>query len=294
MVGATACWASAGVIVRNLSIHGGWEITFWRSVFMTAFVAIVMGFLYGGQSPRRLLAVGWAGLAVACLWSIMYVCFILALARTTVANTLVLTSISPLLAALAGWLLLGERVPRRTWVAAALAVGGIALMFLESLGGGAAMGNLVALAVPLCFAFNVVILRRMQATVDMIPALFLSGVISAAVTLPFALPLQASAADLLLLALMGAVQLGLGCILMTLAAPRLAAAEIGLLAELETPLGTASTWLLVGEAPGPLALAGGSVVLIALAANQWLALRAPRPEALAAPLPRAANKGALP
>lgn len=278
MVGATACWASAGVLVRNMHITGGWEITFWRSFFMTLSVAAYMALLHRGQTLQRVRAVGRAGLLVAALWSVMYICFILALARTTVANTLVLTSVSPLLAALAGRVLLGEQVPARTWAAAATAVAGIVLMFLGTLGAGGAVGNLVALAVPLCFALNVVLLRRLQARVDMIPALLLSGILSCAITLPFALPLQAGATDLGLLALMGSVQLGLGCVLMTLAVPALAAAEIGLLSELETPLGTASTWLLVGERPGALALAGGVVVLAALTANEWLALRARRRE----------------
>ena len=113
----------------------------------------------------------------------------------------------------------------------------------------------------------------MHATVDMIPAILIAGVISAAVTLPFALPFTASSRDFVLLAIMGAVQLGLGCVLLMIASRTLAAAEIGLVSILETVFGTLSVWALVGERPSDAALIGGAIVIAALTANQLLALR---------------------
>ena len=98
-------------------------------------------------------------------------------------------------------------------------------------------------------------------------------VAAAAATLPLAFPLEATAFDLSLLAVMGVVQLGLGSLLMLAAAPRLAAAEIGLLAVLETVFGTVSTWMVVGEHPGRLALLGGVTVIAALVLNELVALR---------------------
>jgi drug/metabolite transporter (DMT)-like permease len=57
------------------------------------------------------------------------------------------------------------------------------------------------------------------------------------------------------------------------ASPHLSAAEIGLLAVLETIFGTLSVWLVVGERPSAVALVGGAVVIGALVANELLALR---------------------
>jgi drug/metabolite transporter (DMT)-like permease len=88
-----------------------------------------------------------------------------------------------------------------------------------------------------------------------------------------ALPFEAMAWDFALLAIMGVVQLGIGCLLMLAAAPRLKAAEIGLLAVLEIVFGTLSTWWLVGERPGRLALIGGLVVISALIVNELIAVR---------------------
>jgi drug/metabolite transporter (DMT)-like permease len=72
---------------------------------------------------------------------------------------------------------------------------------------------------------------------------------------------------------MGAVQLGLGCVLLMIASRALAAAEIGLVSILETVFGTLSVWVLVGERPSDTALLGGAIVIAALTANQLLALR---------------------
>lgn len=279
MIGATSCWASAGVLVRNMHLTRSWEITFWRSLFMTLFVLAVLIAQYRGATWRRIRAVGKPGVIVSALWALMYVSFILALGRTTVANVLVLTSISPFAAALLGWLILRERVPGRTWVAMIATCGGIALMFAESLASGGLSGNLIALAIPFAFASNVVILRSMHANVDMIPTLALSGLFSMALTLPLAIPFEATAWDFALLAIMGVVQLGIGCLLMLAAAPRLKAAEIGLLAVLEILFGTLSTWWVVGERPGRLALIGGLVVIGALIVNELIGLRG-RPASL--------------
>jgi len=276
MVGATLCWGSAGVLVRSQSVTDPWEITFWRSFFMAIFLFVVLAVQYRGNVWRRIVATGMGGLASACLWSVMYVCFIVALSRTTVANTLVVCSISPFMAALFGRLFLGERVPLRTWIAMAAAIAGIVTMFIESLGAEGAAGTLIALVIPVAFGVNVVLNRKMHAAVDMVPAVLVSGVISAALVLPLALPFDVRGADFPNLVALGVVQLGIGCVLMVMAVRNLSAAEVGLLAELETVIGVASTWFFVGEVPGRMALVGGSVVIAALAINTLVGMRAPR------------------
>ncbi len=267
MIGATLCWSSAGVLVRSQGVTDAWEITFWRSLFMALFLFGVLVVQYRGDFVRRVAATGVAGFVSACLWSVMYVCFIVALSRTTVANTLVVCSISPFMAALFGRIFLSERVPMRTWIAMAAAIGGIVLMFVESLGTEGASGTLIALAIPLAFGVNVVLNRKMHAEVDMVPTVFVSGVLSCLVVLPFALPFDAQGTDFVNLVALGVVQLGMGCVLMVHAARHLSAAEVGLLAELETVFGVLSTWLLVGEVPSRMALIGGVVVILALAIN---------------------------
>ena len=267
MIGAGVCWSTAGILVRNVALDDPWEIVLWRSLFMSIFVAAVLAIQHRGQALGKIAAAGapgvWSGVALAATFFF----FILSVTRTTVANTLVLMSTGPFFVALAGWLFLGERVPARTWLAIAVALAGVFLMFADGLGTGQLAGNLLALGVPVAFAFNVVLLRRHRASIDLVPAVLIAGVIAIAVAAPLAWPFTPSARDLVVLGVMGSLQVGAGCVLMTMASRYLTAGEIGLLALLETTLGPLWVWLGIGERPAPLALAGGAVVLGAVLAN---------------------------
>ena len=273
MIGATLCWASAGVLVRHMHLHDAWEITFWRSAFMTLFVGGWLWQQYRANALRKVAAVGWPGLVSGALLTVMFIGFIVALSATTVANTLIVISIAPFLAALMGRIFLGETVAMRTWLAMLVAFAGIVVMFVGAVSHERWIGATIAAIVPVAYGVNIVILRKMRASVDMIPAILIAGVISALVTAPLAMPFDAAGRDFVLLALMGMVQLGLGCILMTIASRQLSAAEIGMVSVLETVFGTAAVWLLAGEQPSGPALAGGSIVIGALAADQIISAR---------------------
>jgi drug/metabolite transporter (DMT)-like permease len=273
MVGATLCWATAGVLVRNMEVTDGWKITFWRSSIMTVFLLVVLSFQHGSRLLYRVHAMGWPGVVSGLLFAGMMISFILALSLTTVANTLVVGSISPFVAALCGHLFLGEKVAPRTWVAMIAAIGGITMMFYDGLTSGGWAGNLIALSIPFGFGANVVILRKHRAAVDMMPSVLLAGIFSMLIALPFALPLSVTTSDLVLLSVMGVVQLGVGLLLMMVAVRYLASAEIGLLSILEIVFGTLSVWVLIGERPSQAALVGGGVVIAALIVNEIAGLR---------------------
>ena len=275
MLGATLCWSIAGLLTRNSSIANGWEVTFWRSFYTATFLAAVLLVSHGRGAIAQIRAVGVHGAISGVLFAIMFTCFMLALTHTSTANTLVLTSTSPFYAALLGWLVLHERIPLRTWIAMPCAFAGITLMFADSVESGAVgglAGNLIALLVPLAFGVNIVVIRRTGHHIDLLPTVMLGGLISAVVTLPFALPFTANPFDHLLMLGLGVVQLGIGCVLMTRAARYLRAAEIGLLSLLETILGPLWTWIGVGETPTKMTLIGGAIVIGALLANELAGL----------------------
>ena len=271
MVVAATCWSSGGYLVRQLSITGAWEIVFWRSLFMSLFVAGVLLALHGRRMPRAIVAAGWPCLVSGVFLAGTFFFFIASLTRTTVANTNVLMSVSPFLAALAARLVLKEPVPLRTWLAMLVAFCGIVVMFADSLDAGRLTGNLLALGVSCCFAAQVTVLRRFHATVDMLPQVLVAGLVSLAIAAALAPPFAATGRDLGVLAIMGAVQLGTGCLLATAASRRLSATELGLLALLEPILGPVWVWVLMGENPGAATLAGGAVVLGAVLANEAFA-----------------------
>lgn len=278
MVAAAICWSSGGIIVRQVGFTDAWEIVFWRSVFMVGFVAGVLGVMHGRRMPAAVRAIGRPGLLAGACLACTFFFFIASITRTTVANTFVLMSVAPFLAALAGRYVLSEPIPARTWIAMAIAFGGIVVMFADSVDAGRLVGNLLALGVPLFYAAEITVLRKYRAKADMLPMVMVAGLISIAVALPLALPFQASGRDLGWLAVMGSVQLGAGCLLGVAAAKHLTAIEIGLLSLLEPILGPMWVWALMGEHPGTASLVGGAIVLGAVIANEVFgALRGPPP-----------------
>jgi len=280
MIGAGLCWSTGGILVRNVTLTDPWEIVFWRSVFMVMFMLGVLAFWHRGKTFERIAAVGRQGALSGALLGSTFFFFILSVTRNTVANTLVLMSIGPFFAAVFGRIFLRERVPSRTWSAIAAALAGIVLMFSEGLESGRSLGNFLALGVPTAFALNLVVLRRAHASVSMVPAVMLAGSFSIIVSLPLAWPFTCTLHDLAVLWIMGWLQLGVGCVLMTIATRYLSAGEVGLFALLETTLGPVWVWLGVGERPTNIALVGGLIVIGALLANGLPGMRDRSPSIL--------------
>ena len=284
MLLVTLLWSTAGVVSRWLEQAAAFEITFWRSAFNALALLPLLLVLRGPRALSASLRQGGAALWISGLcWSVMFTAFMVALSFTSVANVLVTMALGPLFTALLARLLLGHRLASRTWIAIAVAGAGIAWMHGSQLDTGNTrhwVGTAIALAVPVAGAINWTLLQHLrgraqggQSGPDMLPAVLVGALISVAVTLPLAWPLQASAHDIGWLALLGVFQLAIPCLLAVTVARWLSGPEIALLALLEVVFGVAWAWLGAGEAPTAATLGGGMLVLLALAGNEALALR---------------------
>ena len=275
MVVAPVLWSLAGVLTRQIQSAGAFEMAFWRSSFAATFVFVALLWLQGKRPWQTLHAAGIPGLVSGAMWAVMFTVFIVALTLTTTANVLVMSSLGPLFTALLAYFFLSEPIPARAWLAIVAASAGMAAMFGAGFEAGETRhlaGMALALTIPIAGAINLVVLRRGAAHLDLMPAVMLGALISAAVTLPFALPFQASARDILVLASLGIFQLGVPCMLLVLVSRTLTAPEIALLALLEVVLGPLWAWLGAGEVPGTATVLGGLIVLAALAGNELAAL----------------------
>lgn len=275
MIVAPVLWSTAGVLTRQIQSAGAFEMAFWRSSFAALFVFAALSLLQGSRPFAALRAAGTASLLSGAMWAVMFTCFIVALTLTTVANVLVVSSLGPLCTALLAFFLLRDPIPRRSWAAIVAASLGMGAMF----GAGFTAddprhiaGLALALTIPIAGAVNIVVLRKSAAHLDLMPAVMLGALISALLTLPFALPFHASGRDFLVLATLGVFQLGVPCLMLVLAARTLTAPEIALLALLEVILGPLWAWLGAGEVPAGTTMLGGAIVLTALAGNEAAAL----------------------
>jgi drug/metabolite transporter (DMT)-like permease len=281
MVAVALMWSIAGVVTRWLDSAQSFEVTFWRSAFNALALTAMLAMLRGPGVLLTSLRQGGRALWLSGLcWCVMFTAFMIALTLTTVANVLVTLALGPLFTALASRIALGHRLARRTWGAIFIAGAGIAWMYGHELRGGRhLLGTLVALAVPVAAAVNWTLLHRQRGrsgAPDMLPAVLLGALLSCAITLPLAWPLQASRHDMALLALLGVVQLAIPCLLSVTVARVLSAPEVSLLALLEVLFGVALVWVGAGEAPTPAVLTGGALVLGTLALHEAIGLRTRR------------------
>lgn len=278
MLAATLMWSIAGVVTRHLEHAQKFEVTFWRSAFMVLCLLGILPLVQGRNVFKRMRHGGIALWFSGLCWCGMFTFFMLAIMLTTVANVLVTLSLAPLFTALAARLFIGHHVPVRTWLAIVVAGLGIAYMYGSQLGQGVSLaGTLLALCVPISGAANWTInhySHEQGHEVDMMPAILIGGVLSAMITLPLARPFQASNHDLGLLFGLGLLQLAIPCVLVIMCTKVLKAPEVALLGLLEVIFGILLAWLGAGEVPGPDVLVGGTLVIGALVANEWVAWRA--------------------
>jgi drug/metabolite transporter (DMT)-like permease len=271
MVAVTLMWSIAGVVTRHLEHARSFEITFWRSFFTVLSLLVILPFFQGRAVFDRIRRGSKALWISGLCWSVMFTAFMVALTLTSVANVLVTMAVSPFLTALMARAFIGYRVPTRTWLAILVAGGGIVYMYAAQVSGGQLAGSLVALCVPLAGAVNWTVVQRSQArglNIDLVPAVLVGAVISSLATLPLAMPFQASAHDVGLLALLGLVQLAIPCAMSVVCARVLKAPEIALLAMLEVVFGILLAWVGANEVPSQTVLAGGALVIGALVANE--------------------------
>ncbi|HJO97085.1 MAG TPA: DMT family transporter, partial [Rhodospirillales bacterium] len=218
-------------LVGNTDI---WTVIFYRTLFMGGALALGLLVHYRRRFIPAFRQIGWLGLVSAALLAASNFGFVGAITHTTVTNTLVILATTPLFSAVFGWLMMGEKVRLRTWLSILAAIAGIVVIFHDSLGMGSWLGDLMALGVAFVWGLNLVVVR-MAGRRDMTPSLCVSGFLSAAVSFRLSsAPGAINAHDLIVLAILGCLVLPLAFGLFIRGAHYVPAAEVALLAPIET------------------------------------------------------------
>lgn len=278
------CLSIGGVLLRFMDSATGWQVMFYRSITFALTVLVVVAWRYRGRTPEAFRAIGWAGVAVGAISGAGSIAYIFALLATTVANTMFIVSITPLCTALLAWAVLSERPRMATWLAIAMAIAGIAVMFSQGVSDSRLLGSLLAFAAAVCMAAMIVIIRRAKA-VDMVPAQCLGGLVAATVAALMVDTFVVPAGDLGRMVLLGVVQIGAGFMLFTVGARYVPAAQVSLLILNEMVLAPIWVWLAVNEVPATMTLVGGILVMIAVISQAVAGLREERARETAKAIP---------
>ncbi|MDH3859304.1 MAG: DMT family transporter [Gammaproteobacteria bacterium] len=277
----TACGVlviSPDGLLTRLIVTDHWTMIFWRALFLSFGMWLVISFAYPNRVWQQYRTVKGPGLWMVTAYSLGTISFIFAITHTSVANTLIILSTTPLFAAIIGRLLLHEKIQPRTIIAILLVATGITIMTSGSVNQqNGLLGDLAAILGSFFLACGFSFVRRFP-QVSAFSAISCSGLLTALVILPFAAPLSVSQADLGYLMVMGLYMLPIGTALMFLGPRYIPAPEVGLLLLLESILGPVWVWLALGEEPGASTLLGGAIVISTLVVNTIWALKFPRLE----------------
>jgi drug/metabolite transporter (DMT)-like permease len=270
---AAVAWSTAGVLQRKLDVDAATQVA-GRAAFAALTLLVYVAVAERGRVAHAFRSVGLAGVGVAVCVAIASGSFIIALNYTSVARVLFIQALSPALAAFFAWVALREPIGGRTALSLGLAFAGVAVM-LGAPGDADLVGDSLSLLLSVAFAIALVIVRHRR-DVSMAPATCLAQVMLVVVFLPFASPGDVSGDDMLLLATLGVVQIGVGLMCLTIGARLIPTAQVALITLLEVVLGPLWVWIAYDEQPGAATLAGGAIVVAAIVI---LTLGSPSPEA---------------
>ncbi|MFI5014873.1 MAG: DMT family transporter [Hyphomicrobiales bacterium] len=259
-------FSTAGFFTREAPVDL-WAMVFWRNLFGSAALVPLILASKGGASWRSILLLGRWGWATIAASSFATICFLAALARTSVANVSIIYATAPLMTALIAWLWLREKATRRTIGAAVLALFGVAVTASGSLGGGTLSGDGLALLMAISLSLMTVIARR-HARLPPLPTACIASLVAASAVLPLG---WVSSASFVVTWQAAAWLAGFGIMTMAVALPcylsgaaQVPAGQAMLISASEMPLAPLWVWLAFAETPSSASLIGGGVVALAI------------------------------
>ena len=257
------CLSWGGFIVKSFENASVWQILFLRSLFFLLALSIFLLITYKGKTLKVIKDSGYPAAIGGLVMSFSFISFVVAMSSTTVANVVFIISTQSMFLALFGYFYLKEKVSLTGFISITLAMTGIIIMVGDSISSGSLFGNLVALAIPINFSILVMIIRK-NTNLDMVPAIFYSGIFSCIYGLFLSESFSFSNHDIFMGFLLGVPQLALGFICITIGSRSTASATIGLLMLTETLFGPIWVWLFLNEIPPLSVFIGGVVIIIAI------------------------------
>ena len=264
--------STAGIALRLVEQADGWQILFYRSLALSITILLILVFQKGSRVFDEFRKLDWNDCLLAVFLGTGFVTYVFALLYNTVANALFIFSFAPFLAAFLGWILLGERVATRTWLAIGVAMAGLTVMVGSELALSHYLGTLLALWIPIAYAASIIAVRRSKRD-NMLVALCLAGLVALVLSAFFVTDYALTSRDLIISLYLGVFQVGMGFTLVVLGSRHVPAAQVGLLALVEPILAPLWVWMGVGELPGLATIIGGSIIFLAIATDGILNIK---------------------
>ena len=257
MAAAAFLWSIAGLFIKAID----WNPFAIAAARSSVSALVLLAWL---KRPKIHWSAPQVGAALAQAATMLL--FVAANKTTTAANAILLQYMGPVFTAILGAWLLKERARWEHWASFAFVAAGMILLFMDKLGGGQPLGNVLAVLSGLTFSFCFIFLR-MQKDASPLESILLAHGFAAAIGFAVALFLpcpvftwKAAGA----VAVLGVFQVGLASILFAYAIKRITAVFANLVAVIEPVFTPVWVFLALGEKPGVHAIAGGAIIIAAV------------------------------
>ena len=260
-----------GLTVKSFETENPWQILFWRQFFFSITIFIFLLTKYKRDIFKVLIKSSFVSLIMGCGLFFGFVGFVYSMLNTSVANVNFINTTQVIFLTIFSFIFLKEKINLITLVSIIIAFIGIVIIFLNSLYVGDLKGNVIALAIPLCFAGVVIFVKKFP-NCD----LTLSGIIGSFFVMIYALfaseYIFISKHDFLLSIVAGVFQTGLPFIFLIIASKYISSSIIGLVMLLEALLGPAWAFIFIDDIPSINVFIGGSFILVGVTLKLYMSI----------------------
>lgn len=267
---AAVLFSTGGAAIKMAALTG-WQIASYRSGVAVVFLWMVL------PAARRNWT--WRTLLAGAVYASVVILFVLANKLTTSANAILLQSTYPLYLLLLGPLFLKEKLRAVDIAIVGGVILGAAVLFsgserIVATAPDPVRGNIVALASGFAWALTIAALRWMGKRDPQAESAAAVTIVGNAIAFAACLPLAIQGPALHLEAgavvvYLGLFQVGLGFVFLTRSIRHVPALEAATLLLIEPVLNPIWAWLVHGEQPSGMAIAGGAIIVTALFAGSW-------------------------
>lgn len=273
VLGSSVFFALAGILTKSATADA-FTVACWRGLFGALLISAYVWLRRGARPPSAAFGMGRDVWLVATVGAVASIAFIASFKHTYVANVTVIYATAPFLAALLDRMIRTEPFHRRTMIAAAVSLCGVAVIVAGGFGSLRIAGDALALAMTALSALYIVLIRAHR-DAPVVWAGALSGFQLFVLGWLVADPLAVAPGDWFYLAAFG-FTFASAVILWTEGARLIPAAEAGLLGAAEIPVAILFAAIFLAEWPPLASFAGGAIVLAAVAWHTLAAANAKR------------------
>ena len=218
-------------------------------------------FIYKKNFIKVCFAIGYAGVLNAVLVALGNITFVASLENTNVANTLIMISLAPFMAAIFGSIFLKEYPNLRTWIIMFLCFGFVIYIFYDSYESQKLLGDVLGFTTAIIIGASAVVIRYGKLT-NFLPSLLLGKFFTMIFTIAFVNSLGLESSDIMLILVMCIFCVFVPISLITLAPRYIPAHQVELFFVLETALGPIWVWYFINERPSDKTIIGGIAIIL--------------------------------